>query len=152
MYTEQDYARVAAVKKKRLGLSFLVLALSLAVLVIGLVIRNKPMATFGTAAVACLFYAVLELKALPWVRYDRYLRDIREGLSHETDADFVSMSEAPRLNNGVMFYDFVVRVGGEDEDERLFYHDADKVVPEFEQGQMLHIVSFGNYITELSAI
>ncbi len=149
MYTDQDLARAEGAKKKRLALAFSVLAIAVVVLVVGLVIRMEPLATFGTALFACLFYAALELYAMPHVRYARYLRDIKEGLSRETDAEYVSISSAPRTSSGVLFYDFVVRVGPEPEDERLFYYDADKPLPNFAPGAHVHITSFGNYITEI---
>ncbi len=149
MYTDADLARAEQAKTRRLTLAFSVLFVAVAVLVVGLVLRMQPLATFGTAVFACLFYAVLELLAMPHVRYAKFLRDMREGLSRETDAEFMSMSEAPRMNNGVMFYDFCVRVGPEAEDERLFYFDADKPLPKYKEGERLHITSYGNFITDI---
>lgn len=152
MYSEQDVLRVNAEKRKRLWCAFLVLGLSVLVMIIGLIIRNEILSTYVAALIACLFYAVLELYVMPWVRYGRYMKDIDQGLSRHTDASFVSVLDQPRDNNGVLFYDFVVRVQGEGEDEgeRLFYYDADKALPSFSQGEKLHIVSFGNYITDIS--
>lgn len=149
MYTDADLARVDREKNKRLALAFSVLAVAIVAMVIGLVIRIGPLATFGTAVFACLFYAVLELFAMPYVRYARFLRDIKAGLSRETDAEYMSISGEPRMNDGVMFYDFFVRVGPEDEDERLFYYDADKQLPSYQPGQSLHITSYGNFITAI---
>lgn len=149
MYTQQDLARAARDKNRRLALAFSVLGLALIALVIGLTIRIEPLATFGTALFSCLFYAVMELWAMPYVRYARFLRDMKAGLSRATDAEYVSASAEPRLNGGVMFYDFIVRVGPEDGDERLFYYDADKPLPTLTAGQGLHITSYGNYITAI---
>ena len=153
MYTDADLVRAEKQKKERLLCSFSVLAVALSMMTVGISMRNHALATYGAAAIACLFYAVLELKALPYARYASYVRDIKEGLSRETDAKFVRISDAPRMNNGVMFYDFFVRDGAEvDEDnERLFYFDADKQLPTFQPGQQLHITSFGNYITGIES-
>lgn len=151
MYTDADLGHVNEQKNRRLVAAFAVLALAICVLIAGLISRIAPLATFGTAGFCCLFYAVLELKAMPYVRYARFLRDVDEGLSHAMDAEYVSTSTEPRMNNGVLFYDFFVRVGPEDEDERLFYFDADKPLPSIQPGQALHITSFGNYVTGLES-
>lgn len=151
MYSDADLARAERQKKRKLALAFSVLALAVLVLVLGLVLRIEPLATFGTAVFACLFYAALELFAMPYVRYARFLRDVNSGLSRQTDAEYMSTSAEPRMNNGVLFYDFCVRVGPEEGDERLFYFDADKRLPDCLPGQWLRITSFGNYITSIES-
>ncbi|MDL2206025.1 hypothetical protein LJC33_03805 [Eubacteriales bacterium OttesenSCG-928-N13] len=149
MYTTQDINRALTERNKRIVLAAVMMALAILCIVIGALIRNKPLMMIGPSVFGCLFYFLWEFKAMPYARYARYLSDINTGLSHETEARFVSMSEQPRLNNGVMYYDFIVSVGSEPEDERLFYFDADKPKPSIPEGENLSITSFGNYITNL---
>lgn len=151
MYTDADLARADKTKSQRLGVAFSMLGVGLCLMIVGLIIRVELLSTIGLAAFGCIFYAVLELFAMPYVRYSRFLHDIQNGLSRETDAEFVSASSQPRLNSGVMFYDFIVQVGSDEMDERLFYFDADKPLPAIEPGRPLHITSFGNFITNIES-
>ena len=151
MYTDAISAQVNAQRSRRLVWAFSILAVAFIVMIVGLVTRKYYLATYVPAAIGCLFYAVLELKALPYARYARYLRDIKEGLSHEMDAEFVSFSDEPRTIDGVSFYDLIVRVGPDEEDERLFHFDAAQPLPDIKPGQQLSITSFGNFVTGLES-
>jgi len=74
---------------------------------------------------------------------------MKQGLSRETEAWFLSCSKDTRSSDGVEFREFIVRVDDDEDNERLFFWDNDKVLPEMKEGQKLFIRSFGNYITEL---
>lgn len=150
LYTEQDFA---ATKRE-----FIMRILILAAILIAMIIlealfmsalRNRY-AVWVTAGIGCcLSYAYLVLKVMPWYRYWAYQNDMRHGMSRETDAWYVSCSDGVRESDGVRFHELIVRVGDKEEDERLFFWDDDKKLPEIQEGQKVHIRSFGNYITEL---
>ena len=150
LYTEQDFA---ATKRTFIGRIVIFAGMILVTAVmLGLfvsVFRNR-IAVIATAVVgACLCYAYLAMKLMPWFRYWVYQNDMRQGMSRETDAWFVSCSDSTRVADGVAFHEFIVRIGDGEEDERLFFWDDDKKLPEIQEGQKVHIRSFGNYITEL---
>lgn len=149
MYSKQDIQNAGQKVKGELTISLILLALGVAFIVAGMIIRNKNLAIIGGIAGSWLFYTHLMIKTMPWVRYKRFLNDLTNGLSHETDAWFCSMDESPRMLDGLAVYDVTVRVGDAEEDSRLFYWDADKPRPELKPDERVHIVSFGKYITQL---
>lgn len=150
LYTEQDFA---ATKREFIKRILILAAILIAMIILEALfmsaLRNRY-AVWATAAIGCcLSYAYLVLKVMPWYRYWAYQNDMRHGMSRETDAWYVSCSDGVRESDGVRFHELIVRVGDKEEDERLFFWDDDKKLPEIQEGQKVHIRSFGNYITEL---
>lgn len=153
LYTQQDFENTQQTFKKR--------AMILAAIVVGTIVldvlfstllRNHVM-TIATAVIgACAAYMYASVKMMPWFRYWQYLKDMRTGLSRETEGWFVSCSNTTRVSDGVEFHELIMRIGDGEEDERLFFWDDDKQLPEIEAGQKIRIRSFGNYITELHFI
>ncbi len=153
LYTEKDFEATRQTLKKR--------ALILAAIVVGTIVLDvlfatvlrHHMATIATALIgAWAAYMYASTQMMPWFKYWRYQEDMRIGLSRETQAKFVSCSSTTRVSDGVEFHEFIVRVGDGEDDERLFFWDDDKQLPEIEEGQMLNIRSFGNYITALEFV
>ena len=150
LYTEQDFAATKrAFIRRILILAAMICAIVALEALFMTALRNRY-AVWGTAGVGCcLIYAFLTIKLMPWYYYLTYQNDMRHGLSRETDAWYVSCSDSTRESDGVQFHELIVRVGDGEEDERLFFWDDDKKLPEIREGQRVHIRSFGNYITEL---
>lgn len=151
LYTEQDYA----VAKRKTGVRVAVFVIMILV-IMGLMalfvtaLRNRLAVSAVSIVGACLCYAYLINELMPWVRYWEYMKDIRTGKSHETEAWFVSCTDSTRKVDGVAFHEMIVRLGdGGEEDERMFFWDDDKTLPPVQEGQKLKIISFGSYITEL---
>lgn len=151
LYTEQDFQAT----KKALWVRIAILAAILLgtmglmwLFVTGL--RNRIAVDVTAVIGMCWAYFYLSFKLMPWFRYWSYQQDMRQGLSRETDAWFLSCSTDTRLSDGVAFHEFIVRVDDDEDNERLFFWDDDKKLPELQEGQKLHIRSFGNYITELN--
>lgn len=149
MYNETDIQGASGLARRWALVCALVGLLLIGTLVIGLVLHSRLIATFLTAAVAMLLYFVIDMALLPRVRYARHLKDIGEGLSRDAAVELKSISESPRALNGIVVYDVICRVGPEPEDERLFYFDAQKPLPNVAPGESLLITSFGSYITAL---
>lgn len=152
MYTDQYFQ---AVKKKlfaRVTVAALILLITAALVGIcdSLAVRSWPGAVAAAVVGACVLYAYVSVKCAPWYRYQRYLVDMRNGLSHETSGQFVSVSDGVRMSDGVMFHEFILQVGEDGEDQRLFLWDDDFPRPPLAQGQRITLRSFGNYIIELS--
>lgn len=150
MYTEKDYQMAQKNAKRVIYITVGILVVALVLTGVFVALRQKWPAVIALALGAWIAYAFYSFKGSPWVCYRRYLRDVREGLSRQTDCFFVSMSENTRTVDGVDVYDLTARVGDGEEDERLFYWDADKTVPALHEGQAVHIVSYGKFVTQLS--
>ena len=150
LYTEQDFAATKKVLTVRvLGLAAIIAVMAAALAVFVSAARNEYAATASAIVGCCLGYMYTVTKLMPWYYYRQYQKDMKHGLSRETEAWFVSCSDSTRLSDGVAFHEFVVRIGDGEEDERLFLWDDDKQLPELKNGQKLRLRSFGNYITEL---
>ncbi len=161
LYEEKDYAVVKRSMLIRIAAAALVLLCVIALLVLFLTVwRSNLGAMISCGLGAAVFYYVLTVKVMPWVRYWMYLLDIRKGRAHEMDCRFVSMSDNERVSDGVVFHDFIVTLddGTEEKDgeeaqeaERLLLWDADKPAPGLTAGQPIHVRAFGNYIVALEA-
>ena len=150
LYTEQDFAATKKEFTRRVLILAAIIAAMIVASVLFLTVLRNRYAMWATAGVGCcLTYAYLAIKVMPWYRYWAYQNDMRHGMSRETDAWYVSCSDSTRESDGVQFHELIVRVGDGEEDERLFFWDDDKELPDIREGQKVHIRSFGNYITEL---
>jgi hypothetical protein len=152
MYSDSDYHKSNSAFNARVLAAVFILAAGVGCVTACMVFRARWLAGIASALTACLIYAYLSLKVMPHYRYRRLLSDMREGLTRETDGWFVSFAAETRRSDGVLVHDFIVRVGEAEEDERLFYWDDDKPVPELEPGERVSINSFGNYIKEYECI
>ena len=150
LYFDQDFINTRKTYRLRIVGLLAILAVTFALMGIFVsVARNQIAVIVVTVVGLILAYAYLTIKLMPWFRYQRYMNDLRSGRSRETDGWFVSCSDGMKLSDGVEFHEFIVRVGDGEEDERLFYWDGDKQLPQLTEGQQVHIRSFGNYILEL---
>jgi hypothetical protein len=151
MYSDTDYQNAKNQMRKYLIVTCVVFLLLLGGMIAGLIVRNKALTIVMAVVASWTFYTMLMLKCMPWIKYVRWLKDMREGLSRETDGWFVRTDPACRLSDGVAVHEFIVRVGDGEEDERLFLWDDDRPLPDVRPDQKVHIKSFGNYVIEFSA-
>ena len=84
----------------------------------------------------------------PVVAYGKHLYHALNGRTRKLQGKFVMMEEEAVGRDGVMFYPFTVNVGdkGLEEDDRLFYMDANLPHPEWNVGDKLEITSFDNRV------
>ncbi len=152
MYTEADFESAAKESGKRLFLIILLAAAFLALMIVFDILRIQPLAMASAAVGFCVCYFLSNFKVAPWVRYNRFMRELKTGTRKTQTSEFVMVSGETRLHDGVEVYEFITRVGPEEKDERLFYWDADKKLPDFKEGDMLEIVSFANFVTDIKAL
>lgn len=150
LYSDQDATRTKAAIRKSLIILCILIAITLAILITALVVRIQALAAIGTIIGAWLSYFYFSTQLLPWMKYNNFLRDMGEGLSRESDGWFVGYSDESRIVDGVAVHDFLMRVGDDEEDERLFLWDDDKALPQLAAGDKIHLTSFSNFIKVLS--
>ncbi len=152
MYTENDFRCAEKQSKLRLALLILLACVFFA----GMILMNRLRIQAASMAVAgggfVLVYFLWSFKVSPWISYNRYLREMKNGRKRDTECDFVSFETETRMRDGVEVHELIVKVGEEEEDERLFYWDADKKNPEFHEGDRLLITSYGNYVVDLKVL
>ena len=156
MYTQQDYLRTSRSTKIRVWLGIALVAVFAAGVIVCTVLKLKTaqMAVAGVGFIVCWF--VWDMKIVPWIRYNRFMKDLKGGQRRTTKCRFVDVSGETRLFDGVEVYDVTVSVKEDDdsvtdndEDKRLFVLDADKTLPALEPGDGLCVTSFGNFITDI---
>lgn len=153
LYSEEDIQNCKKTLRTRILLSLGVAALCLGGAIVFLLFRQRVGCLITAALGMCISYFFWCMTGRPWLKYNAYLRDMREGLRRETQADFVSIADTPRYQDGVLFHEMIVQVETkepDDDGELLFLWDADKPLPQLKKGQPVHIQSFGNHVTALS--
>ena len=148
MYTQQDDAAIAARLKKSWILTLGVLAVLIAVYVLGMIFRWQiAVMVFGCLIFGWITFMIIEY-LWPSIRYRNFLRDMRAGLSREMTGTVVEISEQTELKDGVQVQP--VRILLDDEqDERIIYLNRDKQDLFPKAGEHVHVNCFGRHIREV---
>lgn len=152
MYSEKDYQNASKQAKVRL----ITLILAAILLIVAIIIINRQrmqyiaMAIGAVGFIACYF--LCSFKVTPWLRYNRFMREMKHGQRRKTECDFHNFSSETRMHDGVEVYEMIVSVGDAEEDERLYYWDVDKPQPQLKEGDRLCVESFGNFVVSLQLI
>lgn len=143
MYTEQDIKDISA----QIGRRCAAVAVSAAVLIGAIILSFRQRAEAVTVALTILLcFSLLFTWGLflsPLVRYKKYLSSVLYGMNRTTEGRFKSFSGEQSERDGVLFTDFLINVGNNDdeEDDRLFYWDARLPQPAWKTGVRLSITS-----------
>lgn len=152
LYTENDFVQAKKTMKKRLAMTGGVLGAAILLGAAGFVIRNQALAEIPLIVGACVFYTLFVNKCLPWVRYNRFLKEMQEGRHRETECYYMDVADRVRVVDGVQIHDMNASVDEAGEDARLFYWDADKPLPSFAKGQKVRIRSYGNFVLDIEVV
>lgn len=161
MYSEKDWSEINALIKKRwlitLGPSGVVLAAAIAIFVYGQVNRSQHLWML-TSALTMLgggyllfFYGV---SVRPALIYRRNLRYLLNGRKRVTTGVLKEFSEDVTDRDGMEVYAMLVNVGerNDPEDDRLFYFDAYKPVPELPLGTRVTVESNDKLVASLQPV
>ena len=154
MYTESDLQAVLQQRKRRWMVLSIPLAVLAAVLVGSLVVRVEWITTMTTIVGGILLIAGYDLFIKPLSDYAKHVDNMLHGRKREIELPFASLSGDISLVDGVRYY--AMTASDFDEKgkpyERLFYFDAEKPLPSFEVGEMLHIVFHDKEIAEVTRV
>ncbi len=148
MYDEAYYKNVSRETKKRIWLGMVLLAVMIGAAAVGMALRIFWLATGVPSVMACVLFTVFQLKILPWIRYHKYMENLKTGRRRETECYFVDIAQETRMVDGVEIHDVNASLDPEGEDTRLYYWDNDFPMPDWKKGEKLRIESFGNFITQ----
>lgn len=142
LYTTQDLTNIGSQIRRRWLILAVPCAVLLAVLVFSLIQRLEWLTSLCTILIGAALIGGYDLFIKPLVCYSRHLKNALYGRVHEVDLPFVALSEDESLVDGVtcraltcLDYDGKGRPY-----DRLFYFDALKPFPDFQNGEMLHVV------------
>lgn len=150
MYTQEHVTRLLKQKNKRLLLSAFILTPPLAVLVVSLFARLEWL----TIASSIVFFGsgilLWDLYVGPVARYLRFVKDAVTGRGVTTQGHFKRWTEGISQRKGVSYRSFLINVGdmAEEEDDRLYYFDANLPAPDWKEGDRLIVVSSDRNVVE----
>lgn len=150
MYGEADLLKTESARKRASSVALLIGGAALFVLVLGMMLRIKPLALAAAILGGCAAYSWSALKVAPWSAYLKFLREMNAGLTRATEGAFVSQADESRMVDGILVHD-VLLDAGQDAD-LLFYWDDEKPRPDLTPGQRLKLTSFGKFITAYEVI
>jgi len=161
MYTQNDWNEINAMLKKRWAVtlipSAIVLICAIAVFVYGRINRSDSIWMI-TSALTLLgggyylfFYGVYVRPALI---YRKHLRFMLNGRKRETTGVFKSFSEDVSNREGLECYAMFLNVGDKDdpEDDRLFYYDVYKPLPQMPIGTRVTVQSNDKMVSSIEAV
>lgn len=149
MYNESDYKQAAKQATLRVILALLLAVAFVAVaLVFNRMRLQAPMLATAAVGFVVVFF-LWSFKVTPWTKYNRFLREMRNGQRRHTECSFLHFTPETRMHDGVEVHEMIVTVGTGEEDERLYYWDADKPEPTLQEGERIRVESFGNFITDV---
>ena len=152
MYTEEDFARIARLKKRRMLSLWIPFSLLAALIIVLAVIRVPEIyvttLTILTGAAAIFTHGMF---ISPVIAYYRHLDSVMHGRTRTVSGAFKEIGADSVDKDGVAFYPMMISVGNmaDEEDDRLLYYDASLPRPDFEKGRMMtftvHDKAIGNY-------
>ena len=143
LYTQRDLADIRKEIRKRALLLSVPALLMLGGVAALFILRLEAL----TIALTCLLgvYAVFVYGMLlsPVVCYERHLDEVLNGRVRELTGAFKEMEEGTVVRDGVRYYPVLLNVGNmeSEEDDRLFYYDANLPRPDWRRGEMLTVTA-----------
>lgn len=143
MYTEKDYQDILAQLKGRLT----AIGIPAAVLLIGVIVSFILRIRYLTMGLSLVLGAGLifcwGLLLAPLFAYKKHLENVMHGRVRTATGAFKEMEEQAVIRDGVSFYPFMINVGNmqDEEDDRLFYYDANLPRPDWQPGETLTVTA-----------
>ncbi len=148
-YGDEDWTRARtdrngeAKKMMLFALPFFVLAIA------AFIMRMQMLCIVAVVLCGAVMIFYYDLRVSPLVWYVRYLRELRQGLTHQTAATLVSIGEDDVFQEHVNVREVIVNVFEDmhPDGERRFWLDSSKKLPEEWKGRDVAVTSQGVYIT-----
>ena len=154
MYTEADALGNRKTRNRELLLMLLCALPGLIAGVAGAIIRNQILCAAGFIVCLAAIIFLGDLRVMPVLRYGRYLKEIRNGISHRTAGALVRVGSDPVYTDGVWFYELILNIYEDlsEEGERRFLLDCAKQVPQELMNQDVALTSHGNYVLDVAPL
>lgn len=154
MYTQQDLDQINAQEQKRWRLLVIPEVLLLAALVYSLVIRVEWLTTVLTCVMAFLFIFCYGIAIKPLRCYAKHLQNALHGRTRVTEGTFKRLDTEESMVDGVTYRAMIVSVGNpkDEEDDRLYYYDVEKPLPDFAEGTKLRVTYHDREVADLGVL
>ncbi len=154
MYDENDLSKAAAAAKRARILMLAPAGLLIALAIWTFVVRIKWLTILLTALAGCWMIFVYHMKLVPQRAYQEHIRSALRAPKKEAEGRYLRMEATPVERNNVMYYAFYLNVGEklDPEDDRLFYYDALKPLPDWRDGDRLHVTSYDKFVSSCQVV
>lgn len=161
MYNQHDLDEVQAQLKKHRVIALvplaLLLAAGIAVFVVGHMHRSDSawmLSSLLTILGGGWYLLVYGLSIKPAKAYRTLIQDMMNGRLRQTDGIFKSFAQETCEREGLPFHALMLNVGDRDdgEDDRLFYWDAQKPLPQIQLGSRVSVFSNDNRISRMELL
>lgn len=143
MYKEQDYQDICAQYRARLLWLWAPVGILAALAIVSFILRIRYL-TMGLTVLAGV-YAIFcwGMFVAPVRAYRRHLNEVLHGRVRTAAGTFKEMEETAVWRDGVRYYPLLISVGNPDneEDDRLFYYDANLPRPDWQPGDALTVTA-----------
>lgn len=153
VYTLQDLEQINAQKKKRLFVLMLPCLLLLAVLVYSLTIRVQWLTTVVTILLGVVLIFGYTVFLSPLICYARHLNHALHGKTRKTSGYLKEVEEEAVYREGLQVKPMMISIDRieSEEDDRLFYWDANLPLPPWQLGQKITLTSYDKLVTDWEA-
>lgn len=148
MYTEQDLLDNRSQMKRRLLLLAIPVLLCIIGIVITFIVRTKDFSMEWLTILLTIVGGVIVLFCYsmfigPVRAYGKHIQNMLSGRKREAEGYLISFDRDTVWRDGVEYHPLMVNIGerNDEEDNRLFYYDANRPLPAFDLGDRVHVVA-----------
>lgn len=155
MYNEAEYGQSKEQLNKRLLVYFSVLLIAFAGIIISFIFRIKWLTIMITIVGGSILLLMYSLFIYPVRAYRKHLWYVLYGKQRDTSGYISSFNEEDEvLRDGVSYYSLTINVGekNDEEDERLFYYDREKLPFGYKTGERVNITAQEKLIANIAKI
>ena len=152
IYSQEDYVAITKQMKQRWKLLLIPCAVMLVILILAVTNRIEWLTSLCTILIGITLIAGYDLGIKPLNCYAQHLNNCLKGRTHTCDLPFIRLSENIDLVDGVEYRQLLCSdIDGKGRPyERLFYFDAMKTLPDFQEGEIVHIVHHSLEVADIS--
>lgn len=143
MYTEQSLTDINKQFSRRLTALAVPAALLMAGIVASLVYRRELVTQLLFIALGALAIFAWGMFLSPVYTYRKHIKSVLRGRNRSYTGAFGGFDAQHVYKDGVLFVPFMINVGSarDERDDRLFYFDANMPLPEWQEGDLLTVIS-----------
>lgn len=132
-----------------IGIPCIVIA---AVLIYAVIVRNEPLSIICAFLIGSILIFCCDFFVKPVSSYVKHLDNVLNGRVREVDLPFCAISEDVNMVDGVAFRSMTcMDIDGKGRPyERLFYFDNLKSLPDFKEGEMVHVVHHDLVVADIT--
>ena len=154
MYDENDLKKAQEATKRAQILMLVPAGVLLALAIWSFIVRIKWLTILLTALAGCWMIFIYHMKRLPARAYQEHVRSALRAPKKNAEGRYLRMEATPVERNNVMYYAFYLNVGEKQdpEDDRLFYYDAVKTLPDWKSGDRLRVISYDKFVSSYEVL